>query len=245
MVVPTIDTELGVLSAMRQEFANKGVEIVVSDPNLVRVARDKRITRDHFLSLGISSPATYTLDSIVYPAFAKPADGSLSRDTHILHSPLDVSAKILEIPNVMYSQYITPADNDEYTCDAYYSRNGNLCCVVPRQRLQVRGGEISKGITKRNELVSLFDNKLAYLQGARGCLTFQFFVNRHNRQVHLIELNPRFGGGFPISLAAGANYPQWLVAEYLHERVPEKYAAWQSELMALRYDEQVVLRQNR
>jgi carbamoyl-phosphate synthase large subunit len=239
LVVPTIDTELALLADLRASFASWGTSVLVCDAPLVAVARDKRRTVDHFAALGVQSPAPMVPDKMRYPAIAKPFDGSLSRDVSILRVPADLTDKVLNTPNVMFADYLDQQAHDEFTCDAYYTATGALCCVVPRQRLEVRGGEVAKARAVKNEIVALFYTRLAQLDGARGCLTFQFFRHRGTGQLWLIELNPRFGGGYPLTAATGAAYHDWAVQEYLEGVAPRPFDGWQDGLTMLRYDGEV------
>lgn len=239
LVVPTIDTELIQLASLRDSFQAQGTTIVVSSEEFVAVARDKRKTAKHFSALGIRSPKLYPTNSPRYPVIAKPYDGSLSRDVYVLRNEGDFTDRVRAIPNLMLAEYLDPAEHDEYTCDAYYDREEKLRCVVPRLRLEVRGGEVSKARTVRNEIVDLFETQLSVVRGARGCLTFQFFRNRETSELYLIEVNARFGGGFPLSLAAGADYPAWLFAEWVRGQSVDTYSSWEAELMMLRYDGEV------
>lgn len=79
----------------------------------------------------------------------------------------------------------------------------------PRERIEVRSGEISKSATRRNFVYDHLLAGLPGLAGARGCITLQRFANEATGRFAGIEINPRFGGGFPFSYSAGANYPGW------------------------------------
>ncbi len=239
LVVPTIDTELPVLAALRDEFARDGINIAVCSSALVDVARDKRKTAAHFADYGITSPRVFSNDSPQYPAIAKPYDGSLSRDIYILRSEKDYRIAIDKVPNLMIAAYLEPQLHEEFTCDAYYNRDCRLECVVPRLRIEVRGGEVAKGRTVRNNIVELFESKLQHIEGARGCLTFQFFRNTENGDLFMIELNARFGGGFPLTLAAGANYPLWLYEEWVLDQPPSASRDWKDGLTMLRFDDAI------
>lgn len=239
LVIPTIDTELRVLADLHDDFLAAGTALIVCDHDLIAIARDKRRTAEFFASFGVNSPEVYPLDAPCFPAIAKPFDGSLSRDITILRKPEDFTPKVRETENLMLAQYIDPASHDEFTCDAYYDRSGVLRCVVTRLRIEVRGGEIAKGRTVRNNIVDLFRCKLGRIPGARGCLTFQFFRNRETGALYLIELNARFGGGFPLSHAAGADYPRWLYEEWINGRRIADWDDWQDGLTMLRYDDAV------
>jgi carbamoyl-phosphate synthase large subunit len=131
--------------------------------------------------------------------------------------------------------------HDKYSLDLYYDRNSELKCVVPRKRIEVRGGEVNKGLTEKNLLVTYVKDKLAHISGARGCLTLQLFLNKENQDIHGIEINPRFGGGYPLSYLSGANFPKWLIQEYLFDQPIEYFEEWESNLLMLRYDDEVLV----
>ena len=78
-LVPTIDTDLLLLSRERESFLP--TKVIISDPDKVALCRDKRLTADYFLSVGLKSPVP--VDNIIdyrggFPAFIKPRDGSSS-----------------------------------------------------------------------------------------------------------------------------------------------------------------------
>ena len=80
------------------------------------------------------------------------------------------------------------------------------------------------------------------MPGARGCLTAQFFKHKENDAVYGIEINPRFGGGFPLTYLAGANYPKWIIKEYFfNEPIPNSFDVWENNLLMLRYDDEILV----
>lgn len=240
LVVPTIDTELLLLARERDRFAAEGVNLVISDHALILNCRDKRRTAALFDEIGVETPAIYPRDAIRFPAFAKPYDGSRSIGAVALMSPEALTPELLADEKLMFMEFVGP-DHVEYTVDVYYDRGGALRCLVPRQRLEVRSGEVSKGVTRRGALYDELLPRLSRIKGARGCLTIQFFVNHETGACAGIEINPRFGGGFPLSWAAGAHYTAWLIDEYLLDRPVPFYDGWKSGLVMLRYDAKVLV----
>lgn len=240
LVIPTIDTELLGLAQNRARFAEFGIVIVISDESLVAICRDKRKTADLFKKIGIDTPALYDKDQLKFPCFAKPFDGS--RSIGAIHIPDlgSVTPEIASNSKLIFMEYIDKS-YCEYTVDAYYSNFGNLKCIVPRQRLEVRDGEVSKGVTRKNFVFGYLKERLSKIEGARGCLTVQLFVKATTQRYAALEINPRFGGGFPLSYAAGANYPGWLVDEYLLGKVVDTFDEWESDLLMLRYDAKVLV----
>ena len=240
LVVPTIDTELLGLAEQRDRFAAEGVELVISDEALVRVCRDKRLTAQLFNSVGIDVPKILDRQQLTFPCFAKPYDGSRSVGAAKLSQAADLSDGMRDDPKLMFMEFIDQTF-EEYTVDAYYDRMGVLKCVVPRHRLEVRDGEINKGVTRKHHVYEYLFEKLAKIKGARGCLTVQLFAHPQEKRYAALEINPRFGGGYPLSYAAGANYPGWLIDEYLLQKEIGYFDLWTPDLMMLRYDAHVLV----
>lgn len=241
LVIPTIDTELLVLSQYKQVFAEKGIILIVSDRDLVEKCRDKRLTNVLFESKGISIPEQYGKTNLVFPTFAKPCDGSLSKGIFIAYSMDDIKAEYLENEKLMFMQFVSPDEYDEFTVDCYFDRNSKLKCAVPRKRIFVRAGEINKGVTKKNNILNEFKQKLFSLEGAIGCLTIQVFCHKTTEEILAIEINPRFGGGYPLSYLAGANYPKWLIQEYIVNAEVTVFDDWKENLLMLRYDSELLV----
>ena len=208
LVVPAIDTELLKLAKYKQEFKDIGITIVVSDSELVVPCRDKRLTHDLFADIGFSVPVTYSLDNITFPCFSKPISGSLSQNIRILQSQGELDTWDVPKSEMMYMEIISSEEFDEYTIDVYYTQDSKHICMVPRQRVEVRGGEISKGRTNK-ALIDLLKEPMSKIKTAFGCLTLQVFKSKTSEKIYGIEINPRFGGGFPLSNAAGARYPEF------------------------------------
>lgn len=240
LVVPTIDTELLGLARNRQRFAAHGVTLVISDEGLVSACRDKRVSSALFQEVGVDVPHIFDRDALEFPCFAKPYDGSRSVGAVLLPTPESLTAKMLDDPKMMFLEYIDRT-HQEYTVDAYYDRNGAVRCVVPRERLEVRDGEVNKGATRKHHIYDYLKDRLLGVKGARGCLTVQLFTKADGSRYAALEINPRFGGGFPLTYAAGANYPGWLIDEYLLGKEVESFDGWEADLLMLRYDAKVLV----
>jgi carbamoyl-phosphate synthase large subunit len=163
-------------------------------------------------------------------------------DTYIIKGREDLRDYHFTNPKLMFLEYLDLAAHDEYTCDLYYGRDHKLKCVVPRKRIEVRDGEVNKGITVRNKLVTYIKEHMATIEGAEGCLTTQFFKEKKGSKIYGIEINPRFGGGFPLTYLAGANYPRWIINEYLlDEETAENFDCWEADLLMIRYDDEILV----
>ena len=243
IVVPTIDTELLVLSDSKELFLSNYIQIVVSDFDFISKCRDKRQTNVLFKDLKIKIPTAIDKKNPSFPLFIKPYDGSLSKDIYLINSKEELTDSLLNNPKLMFMEYISPRDFHEYTIDAYYDKNSDLKCLVPRRRIEVRGGEISKGKTEKLEFYKILKDKLSFIKGAKGCLTVQFFIGKETDEIIGIEINPRFGGGFPLSYASGANYPEYIILEYMMNEPITFNDNWIENRVMLRFDSEVILDQ--
>ena len=95
-------------------------------------------------------------------------------------------------------------------------RDGRCVCSVPRRRLAVRAGEVEKGVTVRDQALERLARRIAEaLPGAYGVLNVQIFVDPVAGEPRVIEINARYGGGFPLAFQAGARFPAWTIEEIL------------------------------
>ena len=239
LIVPTIDTELAILSENKEIFAKQGVTVSVSDYDFVMMCRDKRNTGVFFEKHRIRVPKSIDKYHPTFPLFAKPYDGSLSTDLHYLKNEDELTEDILNDPKLLFMEYIDRAVYKEYTVDMYYGRDNKVKCIVPRERIKIRAGEINKGITEKNPLTQYLFDRLETIDGCVGCICIQLFLNPSTGDVVGIEINPRFGGGYPQTFAAGGNYPEYLIREYFLCEKIEYFDDWKDHLLMLRYDDAV------
>lgn len=240
LVIPTIDTELAFLAANRNRFLEEGIEVMVSDPDFISICRDKRLTMELFDKLGIRNPAPRDKYNPVFPMFAKPYDGSLSTNIHILHSRDELTDEILNDPKLMFMELIDKAEYKEYTVDMYYGADHRVKTIVPRERIEIRSGEVNKGAARKNYLVQYLKERMEYMPGVRGCICIQLFHRETDNDVVGIEINPRFGGGYPLSYYAGANFPAMMIKEYINGEPVAYSEEWTDNTVMLRYDSQVI-----
>lgn len=244
LVVPTIDTELPYFAAHRNAFEAIGTQVLISDPEVVAICSDKVRTNEFLRIHGLPAVEQFPAENVPediaawrYPLIAKPRRGSASAGVHLVSS----EAEIRRLPPDYIVERI--AAGQEYTSDVYLDSSGQAAVVVPRLRLETRGGEVSKGVTERvPELVDVVGATCNALPGARGVLTIQAFFDEASKLAKVIEINPRFGGGFPLSHRAGANFPLWLVQQWcLGSQNVTLSNDWEEGLTMLRYDDAVFI----
>lgn len=241
IIVPTIDTELLVLAENIKLFQENGIEPMVSELSFIQACRDKRNTGAFLNQHGIRVPNPIDKYHPTFPLFAKPYDGSLSKDLYVVKSQEELTSEILNHPKLIFMEYIDKQEYKEFTVDMYYGKDNRVKAIVPRERVEIRAGEINKGFTRKNYLVQFLKERLSYLPGVIGCICIQLFYRDSDDDVVGIEINPRFGGGYPLSYYAGANYPEYIIREYLLNETLEYTESWLDNTLMLRYDSEVIV----
>jgi carbamoyl-phosphate synthase large subunit len=100
---------------------------------------------------------------------------------------------------------------------------------------------VSKGQVVKHPAIMREAARLVETLGAGpGVITLQLFLTGDGK-VKFIEINPRFGGGVPLSIKAGANFPKWIIQELLASKVNIRFDGFKDNLVMLRYDGEVWL----
>jgi carbamoyl-phosphate synthase large subunit len=175
-----------------------------------------------------------------FPVFVKPNDGSSSIGTMLIKDKSEYEKKLHD-ENIVFLQYLSPLEYTEFTIDLYFDRYNNLKCAVPRERIEVRSGEVSKSVTRKGQLYTSICTIFSNCKSFIGCITLQVFMKKNTDEITGIEINPRFGGGYPLSYHAGANYPEFLIKEYLLNENIDFYDEWISDMLMLRYDDEIII----
>ena len=234
IIVPTIDTELSILAENKEKLLSEGILPIISSKEICDTFYLKTTTEEFFKSHGFKTPKIIKdLKNANYPLFAKLNNSSLSIGARKVDSFEE--ARSLK-GDYVFQEFI---DGVEYTIDAFFDDKSNLICVVPRERIEVRCGEVSKARTRKDRVIIDEIKRLSkYLNGAFGCLTIQLF--KRDNEIIFIEINPRFGGGYPLSYLAGADYAKFIKDIYEGKKL-SYFEGWRDNLIMLRYDAEVLV----
>ncbi len=237
LIVPTIDTELLALALNAGRFRERQCTVLVSSPEFVRIAADKWLTVQFFGAKGVLVPASWLPEdcadnSLPDELFLKPRNGSASKDAFPVNR--DSLLRLLpSVPNALIQERIFGI---EVTVDSLLDFGGRPIHFVPRRRLRTLSGESIQGVTVddteiRDWILRILD--LASQFGAIGPLTIQAFLTSNGPV--LTEINPRFGGGFPLTLAAGGDYPAWILGAINGEQLHACFGNFTRHLYMTRY----------
>ena len=244
LLVPLTDLDLRPLARSREEFAASGCTVMVGSEQAVALCQDKARTNAFLGRIGLATIKTRTLDEFLaepfYPGFVKPTSGSAGIGARMIRDAQQFHAHVARYGrDLIVQDYVS---GQEFTVDVYRSRAGTVHCVLPRQRLVVRSGEVEKGITAKDAGVMAAAARLAAaLEGVWGvfCCQCRRPADEPDCEPKFFEINPRFAGGAPLSIAAGANLPLYLLQEVLGRAITGKVGEFADRLLMLRYDEAV------
>ena len=241
LIVPLTDLDLLLLARHQGEFSALGCTVMVGSEQAVGLCRDKALTNALLAETGLATIDTFTLAEFLagpfYPCFVKPVQGSGGVGAGLLQDEKELRAHVATYGDMMLIQEYVPGR--EYTIDVYRCRGGEVRCVVPRQRLTVRSGEVETGLTVMDEeLIDCTIRLAGHLEGIWGVFCCQCRREQGGRP-RFFEINPRFGGGAPLSIHAGANLPLYLLQEVLGLPVTAEPGRFTPGTLMLRYDQAV------
>lgn len=208
IILPFVDGAIEIASKVKHQLP--GVFIPVGDFETNRTMFDKVSAARAFENAGIPIPRTYTAINAKMPAIAKPRKGSASRGIKIFHT-LDELMQLENLGDYLVQEYLE--NKDEYTVDCYVSQEGEILTIVPRVRLEVMGGEVTRTITCRNVTLDRLSREVIAKFNLRGPVTLQFLHDLDRNRYLLMEVNPRLGGGVVCSIYAGAPITDYIIDE--------------------------------
>lgn len=239
-IISLNDLELPLLSKNREKLEGLGAKVIISSPEVIDVAFDKWKTFKFFKEIGVETPKTYISLSdaqnavakgeLEYPLVIKPRWGSASIAIDIVENEeelqlayqlqrIKIQKSILKnasSEDIEKSILIQEKINgDEYGIDILNDFEGNHYGSFIRKKMGMRSGETDKAISVVNKDFSNIAKTIAKKTKHIGNMDCDFFVS--NGKVYYLEMNPRFGGGYPFSHEAGINTPaiyiSWLNGE--------------------------------
>ena len=242
LIVPTIDTELAVFAEQETAFRAAGVMVALSKGGFVATCGDKWRTFLAFKQEGVAVPDSWLPAQDLAKAperlFLKPRSGSASLNSHgCLKADLFRMLPLVPCPIIQEC-----LEGPEITIDAMLDFQGRPIHFVPRERLRTLGGESIQGVTLDLPLVDAWIEQVLAIcgrMGAQGPITVQAFLTAKGPV--LTEINPRFGGGFPLALAAGGDYPAMLLALQRGEVLEPKLGQYRRGLYMTRYYTEVFM----
>lgn len=211
VIIPLIDPELEVLASWRKVFSDAGVMLLLSPEETVRMASDKYETYQFAIKNGISAPQTFieinevldqiAIEELSWPVIVKPRKGSASIDIIYCHDRLQLEAALEMIAAPMIQEVVK---GEEFGFDLFGDQDYRPISVYCKKKLAMRAGETDKAISTNDSTLIEFGKKLLNSMKLMGPADVDVIVDKDGPK--LLEINPRFGGGYPCSHLAGADF---------------------------------------
>lgn len=234
IILPFIDGSISVAARCKEKMPD--LFVPVSDPETSILMFDKKLAAKAFEEAGIPIPTTYKIIDAEMPVIAKPRFGSASKGIQVFDDIEDLM-HLKDISEYLLQQYIE--NKREYTVDCYVSQEGETLVSVPRERLEIMGGEVTRTITRRLPELEKMSRDIIRIFDLKGPVTLQFLFDISRNRFLLMEVNPRLGGGVICSIYAGAPIPDYILSEALG--IPVRPCDdWAENTLMARYQKETI-----
>jgi carbamoyl-phosphate synthase large subunit len=266
LVIPAFEPELPILAARRAEFEAIGTNVLVSSPEVIATCYDKVATAAFLAARGIRSPRTYLslegattalhAGEFAFPVMVKPRFGVSSIGNHMADDEEELAFYVRQCRKQIAETFLAtssatdPAtavliqeviDGVEYGLDIVNDLDGRYACTFVKRKLRMRAGQTDRASTVDDPALQALGAQIGQGLGHLGILDCDTFVDREG--ICVIDLNPRFGGGYPFSHVAGANLPAALIAWASGAAVDPAWLRVTPGVTVARYDQFVVAAQ--
>jgi carbamoyl-phosphate synthase large subunit len=210
LIVPLTDLDHEQLVGAREEL---GAVVLLPALEVVRMTADKFLAHTFFESRGIPSPPSWlpedVPDEVAYPVLVKARRGFGSRNIFRAHDreELDFYAKRATTPSFVQAC----CRGEEFSIDVFCDFDGRCLNAIPRTMIESKGGESIKGMTIKDWELIEHGRRVAEALPIWGPANIQCF-REPDGTLLVTDVNPRFGGAFPLPLAAGSRYPELALA---------------------------------
>jgi carbamoyl-phosphate synthase large subunit len=237
VVVPTVDSELLPLARRRDEYAQEGVTLVLASEATLETCLDKWVLAERCRD-AVRVPDTVVADAdfdpgaVALPVIVKPRAGSGSRGIRLVDRREELEALVRDGTQLVQEHLPGP----EYSLDVIARGDGHVAGVVPRARLKVDSGIAVTGRTLHDERLDTFAREVARLIGLTTVANVQVKEDAGGEPA-LLEVNPRFPGTMPLTVASGVDMPRLAIGEALGAAIPDGPLPFE-DLAMVRYFEE-------
>ncbi len=263
-IISLNDLELPILSAHKQVLEQYGAKVIVAEEEIIETCFDKLKTVGFLQQNQINTPKTYTdlvkakeavaIGELHFPLVLKPRWGSASIGIYFpetldeleityqlqkiqLQRTILAEASKKDINNAILIQ--EKLEGQEYGVDILNDFKGNYVGTFVRKKLAMRAGETDKAITlidnRFEQLGRIISKNLKHI-GNLDCDVFEY-----NNELYVLELNPRFGGGYPFSHQAGINIPAIYIEWLKGNKDIDKYTTYRPNVMSSKCDRLITI----
>jgi carbamoyl-phosphate synthase large subunit len=232
LVIPTRDGELPLFADLREQLGERGAYVPIGAPEAIDICLDKLRFHDHCRREGVPSvPTAAALDDLDGARFVvKERRGTGGRELALGVDRGQARAHARRLREPIFQPVLNGV---EHSVDVYVNREGRVVEAAPRTRIRVHEGESTVTETVEHPQLIMAAVRFAESLPLRGHVVIQAFA--HDRDVALLECNPRVGGASTLGFHAGVDTPRWAMREALGETVEPRPGGYRRGLRLVRY----------
>jgi carbamoyl-phosphate synthase large subunit len=210
LVVPLTDLDQPTLARSREEL---GAAVLLPPDEVVAQMGDKYLAHETFERIGIPSPPSWLPENLPqdlgFPVAVKAREGFGSRHIYRANDreELDFHLARTPVPSFVQAWCL----GEEFSVDVFCDFDGRCLNAIPRTMIESKGGESIKGVTIKDWELIDHGRRVAEALPIWGPANIQCF-READGSLLVTDVNPRFGGAFPLPLAAGSRYPELALA---------------------------------
>ena len=240
-IISLFDIDLAVLAAAKQKFQENGINVIVSDSDVIAICNDKWKTYSFLKENGIRTPRTFinlndarealSDGTIRFPLFIKPRWGMGSIGIYKVENEEELQVLYDKLKRQIFDTYLKyessedignciviqeGVDAQEYGLDVLNDLSGNYVTTIAKQKIAMRSGETDIAEIVSSKPFIPIGERLSERLRHIGNLDVDCFVTEDG-EIYVLELNCRFGGQYPFSHLAGVDFPRQII-EWLEDK---------------------------
>ena len=235
LVVPLTDLDQEILARAR-DHGELGTEALLPRAEVVERVNDKYHAHEFFEENGIHSPPGWLPDDLPdeleFPVLVKARKGFGAQHIYRAENEEQLAFFLRYTQADSFVQKV--CSGEEFSIDVFCDLDGRCLNAIPRTMIESRGGESIKGMTTKDWDLIDYGAFVAETLGLAGPATIQCFREDGDRH-EVTDVNPRFGGAFPLPLAAGSRYPELAISLAEGERPEPRLGEFREGVMMTRF----------
>lgn len=237
-IISLFDIDLPILSKNKKRFESIGIKVIVSNENVLNVCNDKYSTYLFLKKNEFNVPKTYisldeAISNNIYPVIVKPRWGMGSIGIYKADDEAELRIFYKKLYKEIFNTYLKyessidnsnaiiiqeMIDGQEYGLDIINDLEGNYQNTIVKKKIAMRSGETDCAMTINMKKLTQIGEKLSVVLNHVGNLDCDLFIN-NKEEIYVLEMNARFGGGYPFSHLAGVNLPKAIIKWLRNETV--------------------------
>lgn len=237
-----IDPELSLLGRYEKELGKLGVTLFASPYKISELCLDKYAMYEFFIKNGFNCAKTFIslnkfeeaikIGEISFPVIIKPRYGSASVGVRVVYDLEDLLLAVKKEPDLIIQEYLI---GQEYGLDLYVDMLSNeVVSIFAKKKLVMRAGETDKAVSCKDKKIFELAERLAGKLKLRGQADIDIF--EINSEYYISEVNPRFGGGYPLAFQCGCNFPRYIINNLTGKSNSPQIGGYNKDIYMMKHD---------